>query len=840
MAPLVFEGKDNAPILIVDRSGEIGEMLADKISNDTQVVLVSKKAPTNEKIIFVPFEKRFPVIPHSVYSHIFIVDDLDPIINELLPSFSKKASEDKASLVYILNAKKKEHVSEEVFEYKGVKVIYIGDVVDKNIYKSFVAKFINRAKLLGKMEIPGEGLETFHPVFFEDVIEGILEAAFGTSRDKIYYLFQENPISILSFAHMIKKANPNIMIDFRSGEDIEKLNVPLGGRYLLDKKYPVEDKLKKINFEITPISREKMIHSSPEEKNDHKSLRAIIFFLLLFLLLPLISTLVFAFLGGIFINAGKTGVKAFDFELSGKYISTSHFFFGLSKKTSDLLLSQTAGASFAQSLKDYSQENYQYAQGFSDLFKSLEHYNKGELGEASSYFKSFILFSQRQKTKGKNVDFIPEELFSLASATLNVWPDAIGLSSPKKYLLILQNNLTVRPSGGLVQAYAVLSLDKGKLTKIDIGDPVYLKNSASGKVDSPFIVRRFLKKQEFVLEDVSFSPDFRKTAEDASYIFSLQSGQNPDGVISINLNYLKKILELTGPVDLKGKKIDQRSLLQFAQENSDDSVVMTELLKETFTTWKSKDLRIETLLKSISQDLKNKNVLVAFSDKEIQDAITVSGFSGSLWDEREDSQKLIMDTLGISEASLGNSSLKIERKVTHVIDLKENINAISTIVLNNTGESSHRTYLRFIVPIGSALTEIIIDGDKKNFVPAIQNPSIYESRSFKDPSGVEVLTENLTKTVFGIYVEVPARADKQIEISYSLGKSILDSPNFKYSFLFIKQPGVDFYPLDINISFPKEFRVISFPQGVSGGEGTVSVSKNIKEDYKLELDFSKK
>lgn len=843
MNPLVSEKKDNPPILIVDRTGTIGEALAEAIGDDAQIVFVSEKSLKNEKIIFIPFEKRYPKIPDSNYSHIFIVDDTDPLTSEFLPSFQKKASDDKSTLIIVVGIKNQKLITEEILEYSRTKVIFLGDIVDKNIYKSYVGKVINQAKIRGKMELPGEGMDLVFPVFFQDVVTGILEASFGTSRDKVYFLFPRHAVSILSFAHLVQKANPELLIDFGKQESIEKTDINFDGKYLLNDSYPLEEKIRGMKLGVSRLkndySEESKLHF--EKEKDTKGLKGIIFFLLLFLFLPLISTLVFSLFGQVFLGAGKAAIKAFDLDLAGKYISTSQYFFGLSSKTSEILSKETFEFQLSKNLRDYSEENYKYTQGLMDFFRAADYYEKGNVNLASTSVKNFLLFAQRQKAENKKLDFLSEDLLALASGTIDTWPEILGFEGKKRYLILFPNKATLRPTGGTVEAFAILTLNNGKIENFEVGDPRLLESSLRGNVEPPFAIRRFTGKKEFLLKDSSFNVDFRDAAQDASYLYALETEEKPDAVISLNTNFVKKLLALTGPVSVNGKTVDQRNILKLSEEGSRD--FLTLILKEMINSFKKKNSSLGSLLFNLNQDTKNKDLLIAFSKKNIQDTFTVNQLSNALWDERLDSPKVINDTTGISEANLGEPNIQIERKLNQKVDLSSDgkIQGTASVQFKNSGKTDYKIFLRFIIPTQSIITGLKIDKEEKDFVAAIDNPAIYEARNFKAPNEIEISTENKEKVLAGLFVEIPKQNTKEIEITYLLPeKPQAFASDFKYSFVFIKQPGIDFFPFEFQLSFPKEFRILSFPKGVESSESKVSFTDNLTQDYKLELDFSKK
>src|ERR1035437_8480061 len=218
---VISEKITNYPILILDREGKIGESLAQELKNESLVIYVSRSAPQIlENIVHVPFLKKIPTIPDNTYSHIFIVDEKIEMGSELLKAFVKKAKNDNSPLNLIINLSVASKIFIENFinEYEKSKVIITGDIFKKDaIYNPHtgINRFILQVKNQGKVMMPGDGTKTTLPVYFDDVISGILETAFGVDeKSRIIYLFPKHKITYLSLANIFRKKDPNLKIDF--------------------------------------------------------------------------------------------------------------------------------------------------------------------------------------------------------------------------------------------------------------------------------------------------------------------------------------------------------------------------------------------------------------------------------------------------------------------------------------------------------------------------------------------------------------------------------------------------------------------------------------------------
>ena len=82
----------NKPILIVDKIGVLGRLIASELSKDLLVLLVSggrKFDEDSRNIIHIPYLKKFAAIPDNTYSYIVIFDENDSGVEESFPAFIK-------------------------------------------------------------------------------------------------------------------------------------------------------------------------------------------------------------------------------------------------------------------------------------------------------------------------------------------------------------------------------------------------------------------------------------------------------------------------------------------------------------------------------------------------------------------------------------------------------------------------------------------------------------------------------------------------------------------------------------------------------------------------------
>ncbi len=138
-----------------------------------------------------------------------------------------------------------------------------------------------------------------------------------------------------------------------------------------------------------------------------------------------------------------------------------------------------------------------------------------------------------------------------AATVAELMPAMLGTDGPRRYLLLFQNNAEIRAGGGLGGAMAVLAADDGALEMVGQTTPAKL-----GVFDPPL---RGLTSEERTLftdrlgtypADVSMTPHYPRTGELLAAMWRRTSGQDVDGVVSVDPVALSYLLRATGPVEV--------------------------------------------------------------------------------------------------------------------------------------------------------------------------------------------------------------------------------------------------------------------------------------------------
>ncbi|MDO8583395.1 MAG: DUF4012 domain-containing protein [bacterium] len=856
--------KSSAQILIIDKTGLIGEPLFSKLSKEFKTVFVSNW-------------RKFPAIPDNNYSHIILIDDGEEEL-EFLPKIIDKAKDINSDFIFAKRlSSNEEHIVRKVLNlYSSAKVALYGDVFDNKLiptnenFKSVINKYIYQAQRFGKIQIPGDGLKNTYPVFIDDVVQGLVDLVFGIHKShSLFYIFPKHPVTELSLSHMIQKANPEIAIDFvRLNLKKETISYPPKGKYLLEDKYPLAKKVRTIN--IRRVIKREEGKSSKDLHRKAKHFPGFILWMLIFLIFsPLVFTLIFSFLGLGTLYFAKTEIEKGKFGNAKNAFVLSQTLFSAGKKTSNVLVSQANIIGRKHSLKRLLDDidlgdrvSLVLSQGlssvsyFSKVFNGQSKSPLEDFAKGQNDLKSAIVEFKKIEAEGKiPAQFIQNTknispLIKVVSNTSDVMANIFGFDGEKKYLVLFQNNMELRPGGGFIGSYGILSLDMGRIKDFSIHDVYDADGQLRGHVEPPFAIRRHLSSAHWYLRDSNFDVDFSKSASSSSNFLFAETGQKVDGVIGVDVSFIKNILKATGPVNVLDYKetVTENNLFELTEAHSEKnffpgSTQKKDFLRSLYKALQNKvsanNISYLALAQAVSDSLAQKHLIFTMNDN-MQNIFTVNGLSSSLWDEREGNKNSINDFLGINEANLGVNKVNyfINRSMSQKVSIDSDGKISEELIISYKNTSSgwpggdYKNYLRIILPLDAEITDVSINDKNQILVDAIVDPLIYEAKDFKAPDGLEVeKTVEENKTIYGFIVNVPAGEIVKVKVEYSLAKKIPESNSFSYSLKLFKQPGIDVLPYSFYIAFPNNFSIIN---------GKMFHAENIVSDKTLIVDFAKR
>ena len=428
-------------------------------------------------------------------------------------------------------------------------------------------------------------------------------------------------------------------------------------------------------------------------------------------------------------------------------------------------------------------------------------------------------YSTMLATASSKMDFVSAAYLGLS--------DIIGVASSKKYLILFQNSNEIRPTGGFIGSYAVLELDKGKITNLTIDD-IYNPDGQIDlrgiKVSSPKPIKDLLNEPDLHLRNANWNPDFPKSAMEIQDLYYKVTGEKTDGVIAIDLDMAKNLLDVTGPIFLTAynEEISADNLYERTQYHSEFNykdgsdqkrsfltVLGSKLLEKVFALPKEK---LPVLWTSMHEALQGRHLMIYLNNNPFGAYLEKEGWDGSLVKTDGDYLYVVNANLGGTKA---NYYVKNDMKYEILSSTRDGLlRGQVSLTYTHTGESDawpggpYKDYVRVLTQKGSKLT-----GAK------IQYGSKGETDIFKDMVIDKIGNYNSFETSFTLN----PKETLTVTFLYDLPENLSVTKDMtEYDFYWQKQPGT--VGDSVSFVFNAPFGLRAVP---SSFEGTFDEDKRI-------------
>ncbi len=350
------------------------------------------------------------------------------------------------------------------------------------------------------------------------------------------------------------------------------------------------------------------------------------------------------------------------------------------------------------------------------------------------------------------------------------------------YLVIFQNTLELRPTGGFIGNFAEVTLKNGSVKNYTIYNTNVFDYGKPG-IDAPEPYKNMLGIQTMQLRDSNWSPNFPTTAQQIIDIYKLEGGtKNIDGVIAINASVLPEILKLIGPISINSidnELTSENVLLEVQYELNFgflDKGISRDSRKEPIKDLafeidnrinKASIYKLYRLANMFLDQAHQKQILFWSKDNDIQSKIVKLNWDGAV---NLDTSEI--DYFMLVDANLGALKTDYYMKRSVKKDIKEcgdKICSKITITYNNTATNAsplntdYKSYTRVLLPQDAFV----------NKVTGAENR----------PTEVDYSIA-YNKKIAGFEINIPVNSSKDIIIEYNMPQ--LD----KYGLDIQKQSGI--------------------------------------------------
>jgi hypothetical protein len=235
------------------------------------------------------------------------------------------------------------------------------------------------------------------------------------------------------------------------------------------------------------------------------------------------------------------------------------------------------------------------------------------------------------------------ETLSTARALAQALPSFLGADGPRRYFFGAQNPAELRGTAGLLGAYAIATIENGRISFSPFRPTQSLPDSPPGAIPAPNPDYRANYDQYGGAgnwQSLNMTPDFPSAARAIQASYELVTGERIDGVILADPFALRDLLDVTGAteVPLLGVKIDADNVVPFVTNEAYDlfrtsaerKEVLGAVASGVFSRFLADEGRGISRVRAIVDAAAGGHLLIYSNDPVMRTAIEAAGISGAL------------------------------------------------------------------------------------------------------------------------------------------------------------------------------------------------------------------
>lgn len=434
-------------------------------------------------------------------------------------------------------------------------------------------------------------------------------------------------------------------------------------------------------------------------------------------------------------------------------------------------------------------------------------------------------------------------LVEKARSASYLMPEITGISSRKTYLVLLQNNLELRPGGGFIGSYGLVTFEKGRLVDIKVDDIYNLDGGLKDVIEPPVDLKNDLGVSRWYLRDSNYDPDFPTSARQAEFFFKKEAGGSVNGVIAMDLSASGKLLSAVGGLDLPdyGERVDGNNLFERAISHAEVNFFPGSQAKKNYLTSLQGQLfnkvfylskqNWPAIIQALGSSLEQKHLMVYLADPTLFSYLASSNWASVFPRGAENIDGQTSDFLAVIESNMGANKANYYLERSYKLDssfTKEGV-ILHKLVINYKNNSpsevfpagKYKNRMRLYLPVGAKITKAL--WGEIDITSQITN--------FSDHG----------RAGFSMLLELVPKDKKALIIEYSLNKQL----SFKdgqavYRLDVFKQAGTDKDPFDWTVTYPINYEVVERPVGSSGGKQEIEILTDMQKDRSFQLTFKNK
>jgi nucleoside-diphosphate-sugar epimerase len=419
--------------------------------------------------------------------------------------------------------------------------------------------------------------------------------------------------------------------------------------------------------------------------------------------------------------------------------------------------------------------------------------------------------------------------------TTSFLPDLLGVNQRKRYLILLQNESEIRSTGGWLTSYGVIGIEGGQIRELFVDD-IYNADGTLRIQNKSYIPPRSmvtaLEITNWSFSLVNWHPDLLDTlSESEQFIKDLGKGNSIDGIITMDISFIQKLLEKWEGIEVPGETqiITSENIYNkifemhedFTPGSTQKMTFLANLANEIVKKILSMNVGELMEIGDIFEDsLNEKHLQATFKNRDAYNFFSSRNWANSMSSKYNNAPIAIDWNWGGNKANLyldKNYNLTTNIKDVDTIDFAYSITVENSSSTEEYPEGNYINYQRIYIP--AEATVLRITGFEGN------EYSIYKESGFK---------------VIGGWFNTPIKSTNTLEISYRVDRNT-DSSNFPLNiqeqnvFLnltLFKQPGEKRHAYKLDLIYPSTWNLEN-----SGNLNSISNQLSGRFELSQDLEF---
>ncbi len=420
-------------------------------------------------------------------------------------------------------------------------------------------------------------------------------------------------------------------------------------------------------------------------------------------------------------------------------------------------------------------------------------------------------------------------------------PEIVALDGKKDYLVLLQNNNELRPTGGFIGSFAKVSFEAGKLKKLEVNDTYVIDGQLNMHVEPPKEIKEDLNQKDYFLRDANWEPDFPTSARQVQWFYTKETSERVEGVVALDVSAIEDLLASLGPLDLPdyNEKVSSDNLFERAISHAEINFFPGTQAKKSFLTALTTGLFNKLfflpnqnwpgIVTSLNRSLREKHMIIYLNDQKLFSYIISQNWGGVLPRSTNLTNGLALDFLAPVEANLGanKANYYIERSygLETVIGKDGEIKQRLKVAYTNRSPSDtfpagkYKNRMRVYFPMGTKLNRALW-GEKD---------ITKDTSSFIDYG----------RSGYSFLLELYPKEKKTLILDYQvpLKLNFVDNKAI-YRLDVVKQAGTLKDPFTWSITYPINVRLVSNQAQIIGPQEQ-TISTDLSTDRSFEVEFKK-